>query len=500
MKEYFIKLNYRIRETPIYCDDMENLASGIVWQPDIYSFASYLAQRFRCSYIIDIGCGVAQKLVKLHPEFQVIGIDFKDNIHYCQKEFPFGQWIEWDLDKPGVIPIDPKILSNSVIICSDIIEHLIHPDFLLENLKICLTYAPAALLSTPERDLTHGLQEIGPPPNPRHIREWNQSELESLLRSYGFHIEFIGLTMNNNKDWRKETILAILGNNRQPKTCPAPVDFRVIAIMTASNAENIILPSLNYLISNGIEVYVISCGSNDSVGDLARSLLGKGVVGVEDFHSGSSTSSLRDEKLLDRIAEISCTLRANWFIHQNANELIESPWPEMKLKDAIYYVDQRGFNCIDHAMLDFYPTRDSFRSSTDFGTYFRYYGLVTDHNCPQQVNVWKNLGQGVHLTYKDDHGINFEDSYVFPYKFLMKRCIIYSQIYARKKMIWSIKNMQKIFKKDILYTYIFQEGQRLELSLFDPSSFYKNFLVERLCGLNLDRKVNVKKAEVWGKI
>jgi len=335
MSNYFIKPGYRIREKPIYCDDMEYAESRVLWQPDVYPFAAQLARHFRCSYIIDIGCGVAQKLVKLHPEFQVIGIDFKDNIQYCQKEFQFGQWIEWDIDKPGVIPIDLNVLSNSVIICSDVIEHLIHPGFLLENLKTCLAYAPVALLSTPERDLTYGLKNFGPPPNPKHVREWNESELESLLRSYDFHVEFLGLTMSNNKDWRKKTLLAILGNNQQPKICPAPADFRVISIMAASNEEDILLPSLNYLISNGIEVYVINCNANDSTGDVARSLIGKGVIGVEDFHSLGSTSNVQCERLLDRVAEISNILKADWFIRQNANELRESPWPGIKLKDAI---------------------------------------------------------------------------------------------------------------------------------------------------------------------
>ncbi|MFL5658955.1 MAG: methyltransferase domain-containing protein [Ktedonobacteraceae bacterium] len=491
MRNYFIKPGYRIREKPVYCDDREYSESGILWQPDVYPFAAYLARHFRCSYIIDIGCGVAQKLVKLHPEFQVIGIDFKDNIQYSQKEFQFGQWIEWDLDKPGVIPICPEILSNSVIICSDVIEHLIHPDFLLENLKTCLAYAPAALLSTPERDLTYGLKNIGPPPNPKHIREWNESELESLLRSYDFHIEFMGLTMSNNKDWRKKTLLAILGNNQQPEICPAPADFRVISIMTASNEGDIILSSLNYLISNSIEAYVINSGSNDSIGNLARSLLGKGVIGVEDFHSDGSTFNVQHERLLDRVAEISSTLKADWFIHQNANELNESPWPGLKLKDAIYYADQCGFNCIDHTILNFSLVDDGFQSDTDFSTYYKYYELVTGPDQPQQVNVWKNLNQRIHLTHERDCSIDFEGSYVFPYKFLMKRYILSSSHDRCIESGGTWQKLQSFFGKGRLYTGFFHEGQRAGLSLFDPSSFYKNFLVERLCGLNLPRSIKL---------
>ncbi len=413
VNNYFIKPDYRIREVPIYFDDVAtSRADDAVWQPDVYPFAAYLARRFRCSYIIDIGCGSAQKLVKLHPEFQVIGLDFKDSIKYCGQEFPFGQWIEWNLDEQGVIPIQSDVLSNAVIISADVIEHLMHPEFLLENLRACLNYAPVALLSTPERELTRGRKDVGPPMNLSHVREWNQSELESLLRSYDLHIEFMGLTRSNDKDWGRWTSLAVLGNNQQSKICPAPADFRVISIMTASNEESIILPSLNYLISNGIEVFVINNGSNDATGDLARSLLGKGVIDVEDFHSESLASSSQDERLLDRIVEISNTLKANWFIHQNANELRESPWPGTTLKDAIYYVNQCGFNCIDHAILNFSPVGDSFRPGLDFRAYYKYYEWGPALDQSRQVNVWKHLDQQVHLTHKGNDNIDFEGSYV----------------------------------------------------------------------------------------
>jgi len=106
--------------------------------------------------------------------------------------------------------------------------------------------------------------------------------------------------------------------------------------------------------------------------------------------------------------------------------------------------------------------------------------LVNSPDQSQQVNVWKNLNQRVQLNYEGDGSIVFEGSYVFPYKFLMKRYILPSQVGEHKKSGRPWQNLQKIFKKDRLYTRFFHEGQRLELSLFDPPSFYKNFLVERL--------------------
>lgn len=481
VSNYFIKSGYRVREVPIYFDDVATSRADVVWQPDVYPFAAYLARRFRCSYIIDIGCGSAQKLVKLHPEFQVIGVDFKDNVKYCQKEFPFGQWIEWDIDKPGVVSIQSNILSNSVIICSDVIEHVIHPDFLLENLMACLDYAPVALLSTPERELTRGLRDAGPPMNPSHVREWNQSELECLLRSYDFQVEFIGLTRSNDKDWQKWTSLAVLGNNHQPKFCPAPADFRVISFMIASNEEKIILPCLNYLISNGLEVYIMNKDSSDSTGDLARSLLGKGVIGVEDFHCTSSASSSQYECLMDRIAEISNMIKPNWLIHHNANELMESPWPWVTLKNAIYYVDQCGFNCIDHSILNFSLMRDGFRTDSDFNAYYKYKEWGSDTDQSQQINVWKQLDQPVHLTHVD-----FERSYPFPYKFFIRKYIHSSQNEETKKIRNPLHNSLDAFTRNLPRTHFLQKIQNRGKSPYHSSIFYKIFLIERLSDLNRD--------------
>ncbi|MFC1791945.1 hypothetical protein ACFL0I_05750, partial [Gemmatimonadota bacterium] len=44
------------------------------------------------------------------------------------------------------------------------------------------------LLSTPERDLRRGPDDMGPPGNPAHIREWNQEELRQYLESQGLTV------------------------------------------------------------------------------------------------------------------------------------------------------------------------------------------------------------------------------------------------------------------------------------------------------------------------
>lgn len=209
---YFIKENYRHRIKPSYFNDMPE-KSGITWQPDVYHFSSDIASRFNCSNIIDIGCGNAQKLVTMYPKFNVIGIDFGNNLAKCNQDYKFGTWIEYDFDKGNVINIQDNILKKSIIICSDIIEHLVEPSHLLDNLKNFMNYSDVCILTTPERDLTRGKNNFGPPDNPHHVREWNMKEMEKLLNHYKFNIGFVGLTASNDKDFKKKTMLFGLLNN-----------------------------------------------------------------------------------------------------------------------------------------------------------------------------------------------------------------------------------------------------------------------------------------------
>ena len=81
---FFIKENYLHRLKRKYFDDVTNEKDQIIWQPYVYSLAEYLGNRLECTHIIDIGCGNAQKLVSLYPKFEIIGMDFEENLTKCK--------------------------------------------------------------------------------------------------------------------------------------------------------------------------------------------------------------------------------------------------------------------------------------------------------------------------------------------------------------------------------------------------------------------------------
>lgn len=210
---FCIKKSYKHRLKPKYFLDNIGNKSGTIWQPEVYEVSGTLAKMFDCRNIIDLGCGNAEKLVKLYPTFNIIGIDFGKNIQQCKAQYDFGKWINADLDSPDPIDISKDVLKDSTIICSDVIEHLENPSHLLNNLKIFLNYCPICIITTPERDLARGKKHNGPPTNLHHIREWNLLEFNELLKLHDFNIYNMGLTASNNKNYEKKTILVVLSNN-----------------------------------------------------------------------------------------------------------------------------------------------------------------------------------------------------------------------------------------------------------------------------------------------
>lgn len=208
-EEYFIKPGYTARAKPEYFDDATPDTLKKVYQPDVYTLASAMAA-VGGRRIVDVGCGRGGKLKALAEAFEVTGIDFGANIEYCRTTHPFGRWLEFDLEAESGFPLDGVDLTGSVVICADVIEHLVSPLPLLRHLKGCVDRGACLLLSTPERELLPRGRPQGPPKNPAHVREWSLGELRLLLASVGFPIQYLGLTASNNVTRHMTTMLAVL--------------------------------------------------------------------------------------------------------------------------------------------------------------------------------------------------------------------------------------------------------------------------------------------------
>lgn len=212
-ESFFIRSGYRSRnEVEYFLDETDDT---VTWQPDVYPYAAARAKEFGRDVVIDIGCGQAGKLASLareYPTWSYVGVDFGDNLVWCRDNHPFGEWVEADLESAERLPIDASLVRRSIVVCSDVIEHLVNPMPALSLIRGLLMGGSAtAVLSTPARECRSGYDTPGPPRNPSHVREWASDEFQALLKASGFEVHYAGLTRSDDASNGLSTQLLLVG-------------------------------------------------------------------------------------------------------------------------------------------------------------------------------------------------------------------------------------------------------------------------------------------------
>lgn len=188
MENYFIKEGYKInlKDDGSRVLQYTSVPKDTIYQVQCYKYAANLIKENDIKSCLELGSGSGYKLNKyiLPVCKDVYGIDLPHATEYCEKLYKDVKWINDDFDYVNPT-IDKKF---DLIICFDVIEHLIFPESLLNKIKSYSHSGSRILISTPERDLVRGPQHSGPAPNEKHVREWNQQELVRFLQSQGFHV------------------------------------------------------------------------------------------------------------------------------------------------------------------------------------------------------------------------------------------------------------------------------------------------------------------------
>jgi glycosyltransferase involved in cell wall biosynthesis len=495
-KAFYVKHGYSVRQTVPYFVDALTETQAIVHQPEVYPLAAEILRLAGGNTLVDLGCGRAQKLRRMHPEFDVVGVDFGDNLEWCKTHHPFGRWVEHDFERgPLIAPSDWNLASTGVI-CSDVIEHLVNPEPLLETVSEWLNRAPFALFSTPERDLVRGVPDMGPPSNPHHVREWNLEEFRDLLMHSGMDLWASGLTVNNNRDWQKKTIAAIV-RRKGWKAAPPAEDFRVLAIVCAYNEADVIEHTLHYLTSQGIRVVLIDNWSTDETAVKARQFLDKGLLRIEKFPVSDSSATMNWHDMLRRVEEVGAEADADWIIHHDADEIREAPWKEFSLKEALYQVDREGYNCINHTCVVFHPTSDSKAEGGRVPDAFRYFEFGKRPGHFVQRKAWKKQPARVNLADSGGHDVTFPNRRVYPLRFLLKHYPIRSQQHGVRKVLeerirrWDPHERQErgwhSQYDQVAESLEFVHKSR-DLISFDPNRFEAEYLAERLAGVGITER------------
>jgi SAM-dependent methyltransferase len=490
----FLKPGYRSREQANYFVDDAGSSDGRVHQPDVYPFAAHLARGLGVSWLVDVGCGRAEKSWAYCDELKIAGIDTGENISYCRRQFPTGFWSDVDFERPGRLPLSNELLRDSVVVCSDVIEHLVDPRPLLSELARVRESAAMIVVSTPERDLVRGLEDPGPPPNPFHVREWSLPELVSLLTAAGLAPMFAGLTNNNDVDLQKRTSIAVIEGRRTPALELAPPEFRVLAVVTAYNEQDIVPHTIGRLLADGIEVVLVDNWSTDGTQRTVRERFGDRVrvLRCPEHDTGTYDWS----RLLEEVERLGRESGADWVVHHDADELRQGPWEGLGLRDSLWNVQLRGFNAVDHTVINFRPVQGEEPPDGDDPTQslvWWEFGRRGGHFV--QVKAWRNFGQPVALAESGGHEAVFEGRRVAPWKFLLRHYPIRSASHGRRKVTvdrrprWNASERRRgwhtqydSFSDDATFLW-----DAAELERWDPGRWRSEYLVERLSGVGIVR-------------
>jgi hypothetical protein len=296
------------------------LAPRIQAQTDVYPFAAYLAERYDCTHVVAIGRPSAKDLMHLFPRFAIIGIVPSEDLQAYRSRYRFATWVEENTNLAETLSLPDAVLQRAIIV-SDRLDHFARPESWLKNLKTRLDQAPVCIFTNMDLDRAGGNGTL--------------TNLEHILKSEGFHLEFIGWTASDNVTYEKKTILAVTTNNAVAREvrAKAPAEFRVVAFMAAYNEEDIIVESIKKWTDQGICVHVLENWSTDATYDLVTELATHLPVSVERFPKDGPSKYFDWGAMLARMETLSRKIEADWFIRRGADEVLVSPWPGMSCKD-----------------------------------------------------------------------------------------------------------------------------------------------------------------------
>lgn len=191
-KTYHIRADYKPNleqatfdssKDPSYWNPLR-LQTATLYQYDVYKVAAKLAKLHKALTLLDVGSGPPLKLKELMPSgLKIHLVDQPNAARHAAEILPSAIFHAVNLESEG-----PKIeVAFDLILCADVIEHLIDPDPCLRFMCEHLSPNGLLLISTPERVVLRGTT-CTHSPHPMHVREWTKDEFRNYLESRGLEI------------------------------------------------------------------------------------------------------------------------------------------------------------------------------------------------------------------------------------------------------------------------------------------------------------------------
>jgi glycosyltransferase involved in cell wall biosynthesis len=382
--------------------------------------------------IIDIGCRTGEKCCLLGRDRRLLGIDFPTFRSPFVAHNPKAEFLAFDLEK-GLPSEAIDQASEALVVCGDVFERISDLTPLLDALGRIAQKAPFLMLSTPSRDRGGNLN-YGSTSDPHRAHEWTLDEFCSLLDRSRIPPFLSGYVTNTSANDTSTSNLVISGT--QAGAGSAISRPSITAIIHCFNEADIISETIRHLIEQGIKVVAIDNWSQDGTYETLIQMRNRSdLIEVLRFPETPRLEYLWHEQLKETERLAQC-LDSDWFLHHDADERREPPWPDKSLAEGIAIVDQCGYNAVDFTVLDFRYCRDmTIRNAgnwTDRLTHFEF-GRQPWHFL--QVKAWKRQKEGVRLASSGGHNVEFPERRVYPLKFVSRHYPLRNAAQARRKIL-----------------------------------------------------------------
>lgn len=217
-----------------------------------------------------------------------------------------------------------------------------------------------------------------------------------------------------------------------PEEIMVPDVFRVLAIVHFYNEADVLGRTIEHLLNQELDVYLIDNWSDDGSFEIAGEYQSRypGRIYLEHFPKTGRSEYFELYSQLERTEEISRDMDYDWFIHYDADEMRIGPWQNISLRKMIYWADKQGYNCIENTVIDFRLTKaeesDIFMQDVFFD--FRHRKLLFN-----QMKTWKKTKK-IELKSSGGHFARMGNPRMYPLKILNRHYPLRSMEQARKKI------------------------------------------------------------------
>lgn len=237
---------------------------------------------------------------------------------------------------------------------------------------------------------------------------------------------FIGIGAKRQLQYTIRPTSAI---NCRPKEAPT-MPVSCAAIICVRNEERYLENTLEYLVSQGIDVAIIDHESDDNSLSICRQYLGAGVIRIDALEWRGEYDQTAQ---LTAKANIAKRLGHDWILHTDADEWLQSPRESESLLEGISRLDRLGFNAIDFDEFVFLPVgSQENQSSATYPKFLHYYYFAPFPN--RLMRAWRREAEFNNVS-SGGHQLKGAKLCLAEEKFILRHYIALSQEHAIKKYV-----------------------------------------------------------------